>query len=114
MAFISGSKGKGARRFPGRDGGRRRGHRSDWSKQARHATESTDDLTPPLVTLQYEGKWGGSAANNIYKFDQLMSKLGTRYFAEYNGRWRGFAITVSKEHEQDTRKIIAALQPHSE
>ena len=41
-----------------------------------------------------------------------MAKLGVRYIAEYKGRWPGFEITVSKQHEQDTRKIIAALQPH--
>jgi hypothetical protein len=71
-----------------------------------------EDLMPSLVTLHYEGEWGGSAAKNIYKFDQEMSKIGKRYFAEYKGRWSGFAITVSKEDEQGTRKIIAALQPH--
>ena len=111
MAFISGSKGKGSRRFPGRDGGRRRGHPEDWSKQARHATQSTADLMPPLVTLRYQGEWLAPASKNIYRFDQLVAKIGAFYYPRYRNRLEGFDITVAKSHEDDIRKIIDMLEP---
>ena len=111
MAFRPGSRGKGIRRFPGRDGGAHKRKQCDWAKQAHHATASVQDLTPPLATLVYEGDWDQPPEKNIYKLDQEVARLGLRYFAEYLGQWWGFEITVSEEHEAAMLQAIRRVEP---
>ena len=111
MAFRPGSRGKGVRRFPGRDGGARKRKQRDWVKQAHHATRSVQDLGAPLARLTYDGDWDKTPEENIYKLDQEVAKAGFQYFAEYLGRWWGFEITVSKQHDATMRRIIGRVEP---
>lgn len=82
------SRGKGSRRWPGRDGGRRKQKPVEWRKQATHAVDDVADLGTELVVLDYSCPFGRSPAESIYLFDQEMARIGARYYAELRGSRR--------------------------
>jgi hypothetical protein len=108
-AHMSGSRGKGKRRGPWRDGGAHKQKRPEWRKQAAHAVEEPAELAEPLTCLQYRGRFREKPAHAIYRFDQRIVPTGIRYFPEYQGLWRGFAIHVSAEHQVRVEEILRQL-----
>ena len=118
------SRGKGSRRMPGREGGRRKAKailpggksndedRLTWRKHAQHAVASLADLTEPFCPLVTSGFFGDSAADFIYKFDQCIAKWGLPYYAECTGRrhqWT-FKVWVSSGNASDVNEIIARIR----
>ncbi len=103
---MLGSRGKGKRRVPWRDGGAHKQKRLEWRKQAMHSVNDISELGEPLVSLTYSGEWGQTAAVKIYKFDQKIAKTGIRYHAEYLGWWVGFTIRVLDEHAKKVQRLI--------
>ena len=106
---MFGRRGKGNRRFPGREGGARKRKRPEWHKQAMHAVDDISELGEPLVSLSYRGEWGKPPSVKIHKFDQKIAKTGIRYHAEYLGRWAGFTIQVVDEHAEKVRALIEEI-----
>jgi len=103
---MFGSRGKGNRRVPWRDGGAKKMTAAVWPKQAHHAVNKVEELGTPIVSLTYHGEWGETGATKIYKFDQKIAKTGIPYHAEYLGWWHGFTIQVHEEHKQQVQEII--------
>ena len=93
---MPGTRGKGNRRSPGRDGGARSKHIENWRKQARHAVADQAYLASPLAALLYMSRVTQKPDILIYKFDQQAAKADIRYHAEYHGRGQ-FTIRVSKD-----------------
>ena len=107
---MFGRRGKGNRRFPGREGGARKRKRPEWHKQAMHAVDDISELGEPLVSLNYRGEWGKPPSVKIHKFDQKIAKTGIRYHAEYLGRWNGgFIIRVLDKHAEKVQNIISEI-----
>jgi hypothetical protein len=79
------SRGKGSRRFPGRDGGRRKQKVVEWRKRAAHAVDALPPSAEGSVDLTYRCPFGRSAAESIYLFDQRIAHTGIRYRAELHG-----------------------------
>jgi hypothetical protein len=107
------SRGKGSRRWPGRDGGRgKRKGLATWRKHAQHAATSIAELTQPLEQVVINGFYRDSADDFIYKFDQCMAQMGLQYYAECTGRrhrW-SFTIWVPSDKAPDVREIIAGIK----
>src|SRR2546428_640909 len=87
-----GNPGKGSRRVPWRDGGRRKQRRSEWRKQAMHAVAELAALAAPLTSLPCRGPYWERPKHLIYRLDQELARAGIAYYPEYGGRWRGFTI----------------------
>ena len=109
MAFQSGSRGKGSRRGPWRDGGARKSRPASWQKQAAHASKSLADLPKPVVTLLYLGKHHKNPGEKIYVLDQLIARAGIPYLPIQAGRW-AFRITVPADNRVEVEDMIARLQ----
>jgi hypothetical protein len=74
------SRGKGGRRFPGREGGRRKRRPvGSWRHRCQHLVEDQSELSPPLVSLWYSGRWGEKLEHRAYVLDQEMAKAGVRW-----------------------------------
>ena len=102
------SRGKGSRRVPGRDGGRRKRKPVEWRKQATHAVDDVSQLDGVLIELTHVCPFGRSAAECIYLFDQEVARAGIRYHAELRGTRLTpmFALRVPAAHEGTVRAII--------
>src|SRR6266436_6614375 len=106
------SRGKGSRRMPGRDGGRRKSKPAIWRKQAQHAVDSVDELKGPVHPLLIQGRYGDSAPDMIYRFDQDMAKIGLPYYAEFSG-WRHgwtFRVWVLEDRASNVQEIISRIR----
>src|SRR4051794_10137688 len=106
------SRGKGKRRFPGRDGGRRKQKPVAWRKRATHAVDDRSELPGQLVELSYVCSFDQSAAQAIYSFDQALAHTGIRYHAELHGGryWPVFTLRVPADSVATVRSIITRLQ----
>ena len=106
------SRGKGSRRLPGRDGGRRKQRIAQWRKQAVHAVDGADELHAPLVPLTYTCPRGKSPAEGIYLFDQAMACTGIRYQAELYGSrfFPVFIIRVPTESARTVTHVITKVE----
>lgn len=106
-----GSRGKGGRRAPGRDGGRRKQKGVAWRKQAMHAVDDATQLGE-LVELSFMCPFGQSAAESIYLFDQEMARAGIRYCPELRGslRFPRFSLLVPADCADAVRAIITQIQ----
>lgn len=109
---MFGSRGKGSRRRPWRDGGAGKSPYPQWHKQAAHAVWTKEELGEPLAALHYSGSWGQSPSKRIYKFDQKIAPTKIRYFAEFsNASWRApFTIWVHQDHASTVQKLIGELE----
>ena len=103
------SRGKGSRRRPWRDGGRKKGLRPDWRKNARHSTDSQADLTPPTETLSLPEFVLRNPVKSIYIFDQEMAAAGIAYHVEHHGSFRGFTVAVAEAAAGRVREILHRL-----
>src|SRR5262245_53299185 len=105
------SRGKGGRRFPGRDGGRRKSKPVEWRNRAPHSVKEPTELPGDLVVLTWYCPFGRSPAESIYLFDQGIARTGIRYHAELFGSrlQPGFIIRVPAEGEATARAIIARI-----
>src|SRR5207245_11648426 len=106
------SRGKGSRRFPGRDGSRRKQRIAQWRKQAVHAVDRADELHAPLVPLTYTCPCGKSPAEVIYLFDQSMARIGIRYQAELYGSrfFPVFIIHVPIDSARTVTDVITKVE----
>jgi len=109
------SRGKGSRRVPWRDGGRRKTKSVSWRKQAQHALDSVDDFVGPVHLLMIHGYYGDSASDMIYRFDQAMAKIGVHYYAEFSGQrqalWRWtFKVWVLAAKVAEVQEIISRIK----
>ena len=102
---MPGMRGKGGRRRPWRDGGRKKTIVVDWFIQAHHAVDDLENLQVPLVTLEYQRGFTDKPDLAIYKFDQQAAKVGLKYFAEFQGHGL-FKITVPKDKEEIAKSCI--------
>jgi hypothetical protein len=106
----SGSQGKGSRRGPWRDGGAHKQRSPEWRKQAMHAVAELAELGEPFVVLPYRGRYGETPSHAIYRLDQEMTRSEIRYYPEYQGRWRGFTLSVAVDHRERAQEVIARLE----
>lgn len=106
------SRGKGSRRLPGRDGGRRKRKVAEWRKQATHAVDALTELTGELIRLDYHCPFGHAPGESIYRFDQEAARIGLRYFAELGGYRLApvFTLHVSVDQAATVLAIIARLR----
>src|SRR5262245_3339791 len=106
------SRGKGSRRFPGRDGGRGKHKVAQWRKQATHAVDDLSVLPGALAALTYWCRFGQSPAEAIYRFDQQIAGTGIRYHAELHGArtWHFFTVHVPAESAERVQAIISRVQ----
>jgi hypothetical protein len=104
-----GSRGKGSRRMPWRDGGRRKQRCSEWRKQAMHAVDDPATLEEPVAALTFRGYLCDKPEHLIYRLDQEMARAGIPYHPEYGGRWRGYTIAVTARHKEKVREIMKRL-----
>lgn len=106
------SRGKGGRRFPKRDGGRRKQKRPVWRKQATHAADDVTELLGDSVVLTHRVPWGQTPAEWIYLLDQQTAGTGIRYHAELSGPrgWRVFNFRVAVDDAETVRVIMALLK----
>lgn len=112
---ASGSKGKGSRRFPGKDGGAgRKRAAAAWQKRATFMKQSLADLPAPHGIISFHGIWDKSSEESIYLLDQAMVEHGIDYFAEKAGErlkwWSRFKIIVNRSRFEDAREIISNLE----
>jgi len=103
------SRGKGGRRFPGRDGGARKHRPVRWRKQAVHAVEQfpknvgeVTELTCYWPCLDY------TAAEWIYLFDQRIAGTGIPYAPEFHGQV--FTVRVPASAAAKVSAIITQIQ----
>jgi hypothetical protein len=108
MYHRDGSRGKGRRRFPGRDGGAGKKRLPEWQKRAAHAAESVAAIPKPVTSIWYMGDHSKNSCERIYVLDQRLAKAGIRYFAAYGGRWF-FKITVANGNRARATSIIESL-----
>jgi hypothetical protein len=106
------SRGKGGRRFPGRDGGRRKRKRPERRKQATHAVDELWQLSGQLVSLMYLCPASRTPAESIYLFDQRIARIGTHYLAELHGSrfWPFFLIRVPADCAVAVGAVIEELR----
>jgi hypothetical protein len=109
-----GSQGKGSRRGPWRDGGKRKQRHPEWRKQAMHATRDPAELGATLVSLRYRVPYRESPEHAIYRFDQKVAGTGIRYQPEYHGRWQGFSIHVLADHAAKVQELLTQLEAEDE
>jgi hypothetical protein len=106
------SRGKGSRRVPWRDGGRRKQKRSEWQKRAAHAVKELSELSGVLVVLPYRCPSGRTPAEAIYRIDQQIARTGIRYYAELHGtpHWPLFMIQVPAQDAARVRSLIEQVE----
>ncbi len=106
------SRGKGGRRFPGRDGGRRKQKAIAWRKSAAHAVDDPSELSGDLIVLSYLCPFRRDAAASIYAFDQRLAGTGIRYHAELHGSRFDpvFTICVPAACAAMVQALIARLE----
>ena len=105
--MISGALGKGNRRFPSRDGGRKKSKRGKaWESRAQHLVPLVE-IPVPHTKISYGGRFREEPASAIYRFDQEMAKLGLSYFAAWNG-W-SFEITIPANRSAQIEDIVRNL-----
>jgi hypothetical protein len=106
------SRGKGSRRLPWRDGGRRKQKVAEWRKQATHAVEALTELTGELVRVHYHSPFGQKPGESIYRFDQEAARSSLRYFAELGGYRRApvFTLHVPVDQAAAVQAIVARLR----
>ena len=106
------SRGKGGRRFPGRDGGRRKQKAVEWRKQAKHSVDELSTFTEESVAMNYFCPSGQSPAEAIYRFDQEIARTGIRYYAELHGSrfWHFFTLHVPAHSATTVESILARVQ----
>jgi hypothetical protein len=106
------SRGKGSRRVPWRDGGRRKRKPVTWRKQATHAVDDPSELSGELVWDYYQCPSGRSPHQGIYLFDQEAARAGIRYYAELSGSrfYPAFFIHVPVADKDKVTAIIARLE----
>ena len=109
MLHHDGSRGKGSRRMPSRDGGARKKRVPTWHKQAAHAVHDIAALSEPTVTLHYLGDHYKNPGERIYVFDQLIAKAGIPYLPRQVGKWQ-FNITVPAADRNAVMAMIATLE----
>src|SRR5205809_999431 len=105
----SGSQGKGKRRGPWRDGGARKQRRPEWRKQAMHPVAEQAELGEAPAVLPYRARRGEPPEHAIYCLDQAMARAGIAYYPEYQGRWRGFTVSVPASHQERALEVIGRL-----
>src|SRR5438552_13284782 len=89
---ISGSQGKGSRRRPWRDGGRRKSsQRTSWRDYARSAVALESDLSPRTTELRF-GIFVPHVATKLSGLDADLSRAGVRFFVRLVGRSGGGAF----------------------
>jgi hypothetical protein len=105
------SRGKGSRRRPGRDGGRRKWKVAEWRKQATHAVGAISELVGELTMVEYHCPFRRTAGECIYWFDQEAARIGLWYYAELpNYYWFPvFKLYVPVDRAEAVRGIIARL-----
>lgn len=105
------SRGKGGRRFPGRDGGRGKRKVPAWRKQAGHAVVELPQVGE-LVELDYSVPFGYSAAEGIYLFDQRIARTGIHYEVALvsTGVHHRFAIRVPVADAERVQTIIRQIR----
>lgn len=106
------SRGKGGRRFPGRDGGYGKAKAvPPWRKRAQHCVASLAELPEATAQLVMRGSYGDALEDMIYKFDQCMAKMHLKYYGECSG-WRHhwcLNIWVCADVEPAVREIITRI-----
>ena len=104
------SRGKGSRRRPWRDGGRRKWRSPEWRKQAVHAIEDFPKEAGELVEMFFF-PCDRSAAKSIYLFDQRIAHTGIKYQAELHGKrfTARFIIRVPASDVATVSEIIAQI-----
>ena len=112
MGTSAYSKGKGGRRFPGRDGGGRKGKKESWESRSSHSIDRTALLGEKIVTLSYTGPWGKDASERIYLLDQAFADADIKYAVEVSSReWRlSFSIFVLDSCRLKAADIINKLE----
>src|SRR5262249_23732912 len=109
-----GSQGKGSRRGPWRDGGKRKQKQPEWRKQSMHAASDSAELEAPLASVGYRGRFREGPEHAICPFDQRGAGAGIRYDAQYQGRWQGFSIQVSAAHAAKVQELLTQLEAEDE
>jgi hypothetical protein len=107
------SRGKGNRRFPGREGGKRKRKAArPWERRCQHLVADVAELQQPVTTLWYGGPWGTELEHQAYVFDQEMARLEIRYFAVLAVRYRRYAwhLTVAESDAEQVAETIARLE----
>lgn len=106
------TQGKGGRRYPGRDGGRKSAKKQpEWQRQTKHFVELVDIPTPHETDV-FSGSFRESRSKAMYRFDQEMAKRKLKYYAsELSGRFLAgaFEITVSKKDIETLKAAISSL-----
>lgn len=106
------TQGKGGRRYPGRDGGRKSAKkRPEWQRQAKHFVELVDVPTPHESDV-FSSEFRETQSKAMYRFDQEMAKRKLKYHAsELTGRLLSgaFEITVSKKDIDSLKAAISSL-----
>jgi hypothetical protein len=69
MYHRDGSRGKGSRRGPWREGGARKARRPEWQKRAFHAVEAINSITEPVASLWYLSNHRKNPSERIYVLD---------------------------------------------
>lgn len=72
-------RGQGARRMPGRPGGRGRGKRYDFRPYAMHGRASVTEFGEPWVELVFETPRGMDLRTAFYLLDQAAHRLAFNY-----------------------------------
>lgn len=113
MGTSAYSKGKGNRRFPGRDGGRgKQNNAQSWQLRATHAVENLQSLGKETTEFRYRGAWDKNASERIYILDQEFARAGILYTAELDTtRWHPeFTIFVPTAMREKAATIINTLE----
>ena len=90
------SRGKGGRRFPGRDGGRGKQRlMAPWQKCANHAVDSFTDTQQEIATVSFYLGSVTSEATIVYRFDQRAAREGFPYqFEVIPAGFKSFVFVV--------------------
>lgn len=106
------AQGKGSRRSPWRDGGRKGAKKKpDWQRQTKHYVDLVEIPTPHGTDV-FAGESQESISKAMYRFDQAMAKRRLKYHAsELRGRYLdgAFEITVSKKDIEKLKNVISSL-----
>ena len=94
-----GSKGKGSRRRPGRDGGRRssKTHGDAWSKRVTHAVDLVELRKPTRPRLGFPSRFREPLTDAAYRMDQAFAQASIPYAVRLPEGARCFDIFVSAE-----------------
>jgi hypothetical protein len=109
-----GSKGKGSRRRPGRDGGRRSSKTGGdaWRKRISHAVDLGELRKPTRPRLWFPSRFREPMADTAYRMDQAFAQASIHYAVNVPHGASYFDIFVSAEDVERTdamlRRLIAA------